>query len=171
MANKAVPTALRKLRGNPGRRPLNRMEPKPARGAAFPVWLDGLGDPAIRQIWDELAGLLDRSKLLTEADGEALAMLTHKIALYRTAALALKDGCSYSTITETGAEMFRQKPEYTIVSDLGKQIRGLLSDFGMNPSSRCKVSVATGRTQDAGPGAAWPELSDFLSGRTETLES
>ena len=89
MPNKPVPTALRKLRGNPGRRPLNRMEPKPARGAAFPVWLDSLGDPAIRQIWGELAGVLDRSKLLTEADGEALAQLVHKTSLYRRAAVAL----------------------------------------------------------------------------------
>jgi len=171
MANKAVPTALRKLRGNPGRRPLNRREPKPALGCPYPTWLHALGDPTLRQIWTELSSLLNRIKVLTEADGEALAMLTHKIALYRTAALALKDGCSYSTITETGATMQRQKPEYTIVSDLGKQIRGLLSDFGMNPSSRSRVSMATGSARDAGPGAAWPELSDFLNGRTETLES
>jgi len=171
MPNKPVPTALRKLRGNPGKRRLNRMEPKPALGCPYPTWLHALGDPTLRQIWTELSGLLSRIKVLTEADGEALAQLTHKIALYRTAAAALTAGCSYTTITETGATMQRQKPEYTIVSDLGKQIRGLLSDFGMNPSARSKVSVATGSTRDATPGAAWPELENFLSGRTETLES
>jgi len=171
MPNKSTPTALKILRGNPGKRRLNRMEPKPARGAAFPVWLDGLGDPAIRQIWDELAGLLDRSKLLTEADGEALAQLVHKTSLYRRAAVALKDGCTYTTTTESGDEMQRSKPEVALLSDLGKQIRGLLSDFGMNPSARSKVSIATGSAQDAGPGGTWPSLDDFLSGRTATLES
>jgi len=171
MAGKPTPTALRKLRGNPGRRPLNRMEPKPARGCAYPAWLDSLGDPALRGIWSELAGLLDRSKVLTESDGEALAQLVHKTSLYRRAALALKDGCTYTTTTESGDEMQRSKPEVALLSDLGKQIRGLLSDFGMNPSARSKVSVATGSTQDAGPGGTWPALDDFLSGRTETLES
>ena len=171
MPNKPVPTALRKLRGNPSRRPLNKREPKPALGCPYPAWLDSLGDPSLRQIWTELSGLLSRTRVLTESDGEALSQLTHKIALYRTAAAALTAGCSYTTITETGAEMQRQKPEYTIVSDLGRQIRGLLSDFGMNPSARSKVSMATDAQRDATPGAAWPELADFLSGKTETLES
>lgn len=171
MPNKSTPTALKILRGNPGKRRLNRREPRPARGAAFPVWLDGLGDPAIRKIWDELAGLLDRSKVLTQSDGEALAMLTHKVWMYRAAALAIKNGFTYETTTLQGDVMQRSRPEVALLSDLGKQIRGLLSDFGMNPSARSKVSVAPDAQRDATPGGTWPELDDFLSGQTETLEA
>jgi len=141
MAGKPIPTSIKLLRGNPGRRRLNRKEPRPALGAQFPAWLGDVGDPSLRQIWDELEGLLDRSKVLTESDGEALAQLVHKVWLYRKAALALKDGCSYECVTESGSTMQRQKPEYAIVSDLGKQIRGLLSDFGMSPSSRTKIQT------------------------------
>ena len=171
MPNKPVPTALKVLRGNPGRRPLNKREPKPARGAAYPAWLDGLGDPALRQIWDDLAALLDRSRILTEADQEGLAMLVHKIWMYRKAAMALKDSTSYTCVTESGSTMQRTKPEVALLSDLGKQVRGLLSDFGMNPSARSRVSVASGSTRDAGPGGTWPELDDYLCGRTDHLES
>lgn len=141
MAGKPIPTALKVLRGNPGRRKLNRHEPKPQLGAEYPGWLADLGDPSLRQIWDELADRLNRARVLTDCDGEALAQLTHKVVLYRKAAMALKDGSSYQTVTETGAVMQRAKPEVAMLSDLGKQIRGLLSDFGMNPSARTKVST------------------------------
>ena len=158
MAGKPIPTALKVLRGNPGRRKLNRREPKPQPGAEFPSWLGALGDPTLREVWTELSALLDRTKVLTEADQEALAQLVHKIALYRTAARALKDGCSYQTITETGATMQRQKPEYGIVSDLGKEIRGLLTDFGLTPSARSKVSTVGADESD-------DPFAEFLSSK------
>jgi P27 family predicted phage terminase small subunit len=148
MPNKAVPTSLKILRGNPGRRRLNRKEPKPALGAEFPAWLEGLGDPDVKLIWGDLAHLLDETKVLTVSDTEALAQLAHKISLYRQAAAALKDGLVYTTITESGGVMQRQKPECAILSDLGKQIRGLLSDFGLTPSSRSKVQTAGDITPD-----------------------
>lgn len=141
MTGKPTPTALKILRGNPGHRKLNAREPKPQLGATFPAWLHGLGDPAYKEVWDDLAGRLEAIKVLTEADAEALGQLVHKVTLYRTAAQALTTGISYQTVTETGAVMYRQKPEYTIVSDLGKQIRGLLTDFGLTPSSRSKVQT------------------------------
>lgn len=148
MPGKPTPTALKVLRGNPGRRKLNKKEPKPQLGAEFPAWLDGLGDPALRQVWEEFAGLLEHIKVLTQADAEALGQLTHKVVLYRKAAQALKKGCSYRTVTESGAVMQRQKPEYAIVSDLGKQIRGLLTDFGLTPSSRSKVQTVGAEEED-----------------------
>ena len=148
MSNKAVPTALKMLRGNPGRRKPNRKEPKPQPGAEFPAWLDALGDPTLKAVWEELAQLLERTKVLTESDAEALAQLTHKIVLYRTAANVLRDGMTYETITESGATMQRQKPEYAMLSDLGKQIRGLLTDFGLTPSSRTKVQTVGPDTHD-----------------------
>jgi len=41
MGNRPKPTALKLLQGNPGRRPINKAEPKPKRGIpAMPKWLD-----------------------------------------------------------------------------------------------------------------------------------
>jgi|CXWL01.1.fsa_nt_gi P27 family predicted phage terminase small subunit len=149
MPNKPVPTSLKILRGNPGKRKLNKREPKPLAGTPeFPEWLADLGDPALRGIWDGLTDRLNRAKVLTECDQEALGQLVHKILLYRKAAQILKDGCSYECETESGATMHRQKPEYAIVSDLGKQIRGLLTDFGLTPSSRSKVQTVGGESDD-----------------------
>ncbi len=67
------PTALRVLRGNPGKRPLNADEPKPASIASIapPVWLD----PTAAEAWRELAPRLQKLGLLTELDQQRFSML------------------------------------------------------------------------------------------------
>ena len=67
-----TPTAIRILRGNPGRRALPKDEPKPeaARSLDPPAWLDD----AARAEWIDKAGMLDRLGLLTEADLDAFAV-------------------------------------------------------------------------------------------------
>src|SRR5262245_41506 len=66
---KPVPTALKVLRGNPGRRPLNPAEPTPAPAPVNPP--DWLPQDA-RAEWDRLAPMLARNGLLTEMDIDAL---------------------------------------------------------------------------------------------------
>ncbi|SPO68124.1 protein of unknown function [Pseudomonas sp. JV241A] len=67
-----TPTELKLVRGNPGKRPINKNEPKPAkRIPSAPGHLSSEGQVA----WGRLTVLLDRMGVLTEADGFALERL------------------------------------------------------------------------------------------------
>ena len=66
------PRALAIAEGNPGKRPLNGFEPEPRRKR--PKCPDYLDDEAKRE-WRRLVPILERMRVLTEADGLALAGL------------------------------------------------------------------------------------------------
>src|SRR5262249_50272328 len=77
---KPTPTALRVLRGNPGRRPLNAREPKAAPATLTPpAWLKGL---AVAE-WQRIAPVLHRLGILTEVDDIALAAYCQTYARWR----------------------------------------------------------------------------------------
>src|SRR5215831_17432794 len=77
---KPTPTALRILRGNPGRRPLNAREPKAAPATLTPpAWLKGL---AVAE-WHRIAPVLHRLGILTEVDDIALAAYSQTYARWR----------------------------------------------------------------------------------------
>lgn len=67
---KPIPTEIKRARGNPGKRPLNELEPKPSRGQPpCPAFLDEVG----RAEWERVTALLARSNVLSEMDGAVLA--------------------------------------------------------------------------------------------------
>jgi len=136
---KPKPQALRLLQGNPGKRPINTREPKPQRGMpGCPAHLDRIG----KSLWRELSTELDRMEVLTLADRRALEQLCDTYALYRKARKELDDGLTYESTTEDGATLRRRKPEVPIVAECSKRMRALMTDFGLTPASRAKVSIA-----------------------------
>lgn len=59
------PTAVKELEGNPGKRPLNKNEPKPKQTAPkCPSWLE----PDAKKEWRRLSKELESMGLLTEVD-------------------------------------------------------------------------------------------------------
>ena len=69
MANRPTPTAIKKLSGNAGRRPMTVNEPMPPVGApARPTWLKG---EALKE-WNRITPALDRLGMLTSVDGAIL---------------------------------------------------------------------------------------------------
>ena len=83
-----TPTYLKLLRGNPGRRPINKNEPKPeipAKQPAPPAWLSAY---ALEE-WQRLAPELWRINLLTKVDVAVFAMYCEAYARWRTAEEAL----------------------------------------------------------------------------------
>lgn len=152
------PTALKLLQGNPGKRELNRKEPKPAAGKPdMPAWFsaDELSTP--QSIFNDLAEQLMAMRVLTTADQQALADLADKIALLRRLRVELYSGLTYDTTTKTGSTMRRLKPEVAVFSELSKQVRHSLADFGLTPGSRTKVQTVDEDQLDM--------LEDFLDGR------
>lgn len=150
---KPTPTALKIVKGNPGRRPLNKHEPKAKRGVPpKPAWLKGVAVDC----WTELCILLNNMQVLTLPDGPALALLCATYEDYRTARDAVEDhGQTYESETEHGV-IIRARPEVMIMSDAAKRLRALMVEFGLTPSARSRVKADNGVPEDP--------LDSFLGG-------
>lgn len=140
------PTHLKLVTGNPGKRPVNRKEPKvPRSRPSAPVHLS---DKA-RETWGFVTGLLDRMGVLTEADSVALEMLCEAYADYLAARVELKAFGSdyYATETAGGDKMHRVHPAVAQKNDADRRIRAWLAEFGMTPSARARVRT-DGQTEE-----------------------
>lgn len=146
VGRKPKPTALKVLQGNPGKRPLNKREPKPPAGMPkCPTWLDGMA----RAAWLELAPLLEQTKVVTESDRKALELLCDAYSEYRrTREIVRKQGATYEALTEGGSIMIRPRPEVTMAQDAWKRVRAMLQEFGLTPSSRSKIQVVQDAAED-----------------------
>ncbi len=141
------PTALRLLEGNAGKRPLNKKEPKPKRGVpTSPSYLS----KRAKEAWVRIGGELEAMGVLTIADGTALEVLVLTYDEWRSAHDAIVDrggALSYDCETETGT-IVRAYPEVAIRADAAKRLRGMLTEFGLTPSSRSKVAASDQEAED-----------------------
>src|SRR6478736_3335807 len=82
------PTVLKIVTGNPGKREINKDEPKPEDAdLAAPYWLN----PEAAAVWNEIAPHLGKVGLLTTADVHMLGMGCIAVAQFRIAAQAAGD--------------------------------------------------------------------------------
>ena len=128
MARPPTPTALKVLTGaakvNPER--LNRDEPQMTLGASPPSWLPKRG--IARQTWDRLAPLLERIRVITEGDADALAL----------GCLALAEYLDARTDTE----------HWHRADAAWKRYGNMLSWFGLTPSSRTRIHALAPKSLD-----------------------
>ena len=124
----------------------NPNEPTPAVFLPTPpAWLS---DKA-RQYWGEIGAVLLNMKLCTVADGPALQLLTETLAEWAEARQAVhRKGLTYETTTATGDLMCRPNPEVTIAADAMRRALRMLSEFGLTPASRGKVSALENNEAD-----------------------
>ncbi len=116
MPNRPTPTAIRKLAGNPGKRPFNAHEIEPTLGApACPEWLAG---DALDE-WNRIVPELDRLGVLTRVDN---AVLLAHCATYAEIAMTVKAG------------------EPLKAALLG-QMRAYACELGLTPAARAKLAV------------------------------
>ena len=90
-------------------------------------------------------------KLCTVADWPALQLLTETLAEWAEARQALhRKGLTYETTTVTGDLMCRPDPEVTSAAEAMRRAHRMLSEFGLTPASRGKVSaLGSNETDDA----------------------
>ena len=133
------PTVLKALGGTLQPSRTNAHEPTPAVFLPTPpAWLS---DKA-RQYWGEVGAVLLDMKLCTVADGPALQLLTETLAEWAEARQAVhRKGLTYETTTATGDRMCRPNPEVTIAADAMRRAQRMLTEFGLTPASRGKVSA------------------------------
>jgi len=140
MGRKPKPTNLKKIEGNPGCRPLNGNEPRPTIGElkAPPEYLNEYA----KKEWERLAPILHNMGLLTELDYTAFEAYCQSYSNYRQASEQLdKQG-----LILTGRHGQTVKNPLNSIVNIYQQIMlKYLSEFGLTPSSRSKVTATQKR--------------------------
>jgi P27 family predicted phage terminase small subunit len=109
-----------------------------------------------KRYWNDLHPLLERLKVVTEADETALTGLCVTYAGWREAQAFLQEhGTAYKTVSTAGDVLWKRYPQVQIFSDMNKQLRSWLAEFGLTPSARSKVEMVTEKGHD------W--LDEFLA--------
>ncbi len=143
VGGKPVPTRLKILRGNPGHRPLNDQEPIPEKPSKVPRAPRHLRDAAKKE-WRRIAPVLLDLGLLTEIDTVALAAYCEVYASWVDASTSL---AKTGTIITSGG-VVKANPLVNITSKFYDQMRAMLAEFGMTPSSRSRVKVVNKKKED-----------------------
>jgi P27 family predicted phage terminase small subunit len=149
---KPKPTAIKQLAGNPGHRPLNASEPRPAPGA--PDCPDHLDDLARRE-WERVCAELVQLGVVTRLDRAALAAYCQSFSLWSDAAAKLK---KFGTVVKGPTGLPVISPFFRIADLALKQMHRWAAELGLGPSSRSRIHVT--------PSAETDPLDDFLDRRT-----
>lgn len=132
---KPKPTAVKKLQGNPGKRPINKREPKPKTAVKRP-W--GLGKGEQRKFWDQHADELERLQILTGIDTAAFRLMAEHYALAVQAAKELR---AEGTLTVEGRDGPKKHPLLQALRDNSLAFKTYATEFGMTPSSRARLQL------------------------------
>ena len=128
------PTALKKLEGNPGKRALPKNEPEFPSGAVCPDWLP----EDAKAEWFRVSPILERIKLLTQADTAALAAYCLAWARLMDAQAQIdRDG----SVVEAASGYKMPHPAVAIANKATTEIHRFSKEFGMTPSSRGRMSL------------------------------
>lgn len=169
---KPKPTAQKKLAGNPGKRALNKEEPRLPEFDKPPSPPCYLSPPAKKE-WKRVAPLLHTARVLTSGDITALeAYCIQYGVMVETQKEIKKYGLMIRTTPSTGTEDPNKKgrkkkntgpvilslnPMFEVQQKVLTQMRQFMVEFGLTPSSRSRIHVPAADKTD--------EFGDFLSGK------
>lgn len=131
---KPKPTHLKILTGNPGKRKLNKAEPKAKAGIrSCPAYLNRTAKAEWKRVMKEAP-----DGLLTELDRPLLAMYCQNVARIGELEKIVEDE-GYTFMSEKG--YICQRPEMGMLKNLQTIQKGLLAELGFSPSSRSRVTL------------------------------
>ena len=139
-APKPVPTALKLIQGNPGKRAINKNEPKPQRGIPkCPAHLDSKAKTA----WKNLCNHLDKMGVLTLADAMALETLVSVYARIRDLQKEIKElgGTTYKSVKQDGEVLHKAYPQVAQLEKAENTFRSYITEFGLTPSARARLKT------------------------------
>jgi len=120
-----MPTKLKLLAGNPGKRRLDEHEPEPA--SRLPEPPDHLSDEAKRE-WSRVGELLLDLGLVSELDRAALALYCQARARWVEAEEARRQ---YGVVIKRPSGFPMQSPFLSVANKALEQMRGFLIELGM----------------------------------------
>ena len=129
------PTRLKVVQGTyrADRAAFNEPAPEPI-APKCPTFLKG----EARREWKRISAELEKLQLLTQIDRAALAAYCTSWETYVLADKVIREK-GLTIVTPKGHE--QQRPEISIRNKALEQMRTFLSEFGMTPASRTKISV------------------------------
>jgi len=139
---KPQPTQLKIIRGNPGKRKLPEGEPQLK--ASRPDAPDNLSEMA-KNHWDHIIDHLADAKLMTNLDIDALSMYCEAFARWSDANNHIKE---IGPLVKSPQGFPMQSPYLQIANKSFDQMKSLLVEFGMTPSSRTRVRAIEANTKD-----------------------
>lgn len=146
-----IPTRLKALRGNPGKRPLNESEPQPTPGIPeMPAWLNTF--PVAVSEWEREAKELNLMGILTLAETGVLAMRAYLASQIQAMAAEIQvEGRMiamkvYSKKTKrTIVVGHKPNPKCAQLASLLPEYRSLGASLGLDPASRSRLHVSPKR--------------------------
>ena len=146
-----TPTKLKLLRGNPGKRPINRQEPTPA--ANLPVRPDGMSE-ASQAVWDRILRDYGQTGVLTGVDAAGLRIFCEAVVRYEYAATRLEQsGPLVRGAERRGGELVKN-PLHQIVRDNADLVRAFARELGFTPAARSALT-SLGKPDENDPLAEW----------------
>jgi P27 family predicted phage terminase small subunit len=144
MSNPPVPTALRLLRGNPGRRPI-RSEPLPTIAPDTPEPPEFLM-PLAKEEWARIARELHRLNLLTVIDHRTFAAYCQSYGRWRTAEEALakmaeRDLLTSGLMIKTTSGNPIQNPLVGTANRAANDMVRYGSELGLSPCARTRIAT------------------------------
>jgi P27 family predicted phage terminase small subunit len=135
---RAQPTELRIARGNPGKRAINKDEPKPkSELPKCPVHLKGKA----KEAWETFATQLTECHIAGDLDAVALELLCTSYALFIEASqLVVELGPVWMEKGTSKIPKIVYSPHWAVKNREWKNILSMLREFGMTPSSRSGVT-------------------------------
>lgn len=123
------------MTGNPGKRALNKNEPRPE--PVPPDCPPELGPSAQRE-WNRLVGELSKLNLITNLDRAALASYCGAYALWAEATEAIQ---KFGTMVKSPSGFPMQSPYIAIANRQAEIMMRIASEFGFTPASRSRISA------------------------------
>ena len=136
------PTKLKLLQGNPGKRKIPDDEPEPE--VCVPDPPEHLSEAA-REHWQQVATELADAGILTRIDRDALGLYCEAYARWVHANQQIQQ---FGPLVKAPSGYPMQSPFLAIANKAFDQMRAMLTEFGMTPSSRTKVRVERPDTGD-----------------------
>jgi P27 family predicted phage terminase small subunit len=152
-----TPTALKLVKGNPGKRAMNRQEASVALAEPTPPAF--LSDDA-KVEWGRVVGVLYRAGLMTEIDRAALAAYCQAYGRWAQAERALarmaeKDTLNAGLIIRTKNDNAIQNPLVGIANTAKRAVVKYAAEFGMTPSARTRVNANPDDEKPENPAAKY----------------
>lgn len=135
-----IPTALKLLRGNPGKYPTNTDEPRPLMFPSVPEPPTFLSGYALEE-WRRITPELHRMRLLSLVDINALAAYCLSYERWRTAEELAK---VRGLVIEKRGKLDRVNPLIALAERSAAQMVRYASEFGLTPASRSRITSGIG---------------------------
>ena len=141
------PTILKIAKGNPGKRPLNKNEPKPVADAVEPPdWVTGKS----LEKWHEVVPKLVGMGVMTNADIDTIARYCTMYEQFVKYLDQVRRGLDVLVIRDDRGKVkyMQSTPAATMLTKLAASMLRIEQEFGLTPSARSGISASQEKPRD-----------------------